>query len=78
MWSSKRCCLNFKGKKIKNIFFLAILFIFSLYITTHTALAQSISNNARTIGDNSGAANGKNSDGQADQSRLFLSANINF
>ena len=33
---------------------------------------------ARTIGDNSGAANGKNSDGQADQSRLFLSANINF
>jgi len=33
---------------------------------------------ARTIGNNSGAANGKNSDGQADQSRLFLSANINF
>ena len=46
MWSSKYCCLNFKGKKIKHIFFLAILFIFSLYITTHTALAQSISNNA--------------------------------
>jgi hypothetical protein len=60
------CCLNFTRKKIKHIFFLAILFIFSLYITTHT------------LGSNQGATSGKNSDGTADQYRLLLLVNTSF
>ena len=66
MWLSKYCCLNFTRKKIKYTFFLAILFIFSLYITTHTVSAQTISVNALPT------------NGTADQYRLLLLVNTSF